>query len=124
MSEADLTQIKVMLQAEARASAELRALDAQKDKLTRAREQLREQIARLMGSHTVGLVNGTAVLKRTTSKQFAKARFRDENPDLYDLVKTYEMTEVVDQDKLREMAPEVYQQYLTVRWTNSIEVDS
>lgn len=123
MSEADLTQIKAMLQAEARATKELRASKAYQDKLTRARDQLRDQIARLMGSHDVGIVDGTSVLKRTVSQQFAKARFREENPDLYDAVKTYEMTEVIDVDKLKEMAPNVYQEYLTVRWTNTIEVD-
>ena len=122
MSEAYLTQIKPMLEAMARADLRLRQLRAEKEKIERAREQIRTQVARLMGNHTVGLVDGVAVLKRTTSKQFATARFREENPDLYDLVKTYEMTETVDQDKLKQMAPQIHEQYLTVRWTNSLEV--
>lgn len=124
MSEVDLTAVRDLVTAMARADAEIRRVKQDLDKLTRLRDQIRDQLSRLMGNNEVGLVNGAAVLKRTTSKQFATAQFRTENPDLYELVKTYDMKEIVDTDKLVQIAPSVYEKYLTVRWTNTMEVDN
>lgn len=121
MTEVDITAIRSLVEAEAKANAMLRKLKSEQDKMTRVRDQIRAQIARVMGDNEVGLVDGAAVLKRTQSSQFATAKFRDENPDLYDMVKTFEMTEKVDKDKLAQVAPEVYGKYLTWRWTNGLE---
>lgn len=120
MTEVDMTQFAHLIEAEAKADAARRAAESEADKYERLRDDIRDQLAILMGKHDVALVDGKEVLKRTVSKQFASARFRDENPDAYEEYKVAELKYTVDTAKLREDLPEVYQRYVTTRWTNNV----
>lgn len=119
MTEIDLSLYSSLVEAEARADQARKLHEAEAAKFTRARDEIREQLALLMGDATVGLVNGHQVLKRTPSRQFAWARFRSENPDMWEEYKVPKLTYEVDTDKLSAEQPDVYNRYSGTRWTNS-----
>lgn len=121
-SEVDLTPFEHLIQAERNADEARRFHEAEAAKYERARDEIREQIGKLMGFHNVALVNGKEVMKKTTSKQFAKARFRTEFPDMFEEYKVRKMTFEVDTERLAAEQPQVYARFCTTRWTNSSEV--
>jgi len=123
VNEIDLTLYKSLVEQEK--VADLARIRAEKDAeaAKRVRDQIREQLEKLMGpGDGEALVDGVSMLKKTVSGQFAHARFKTNHPDLYDQVKTYDYVEKADTEQLRIIAPDIYAQYLTTRWTNSIEV--
>lgn len=123
-NELDLDQVEELVAAEARADQARIKAEKEAEGFKRVRDTIREQLARLMGDHEVGLIRNQEVLRRVSSNQFAHARFRDENPDLYEQVKTVEIKDVVDREKLAAIAPEVYAKYLGTRWTNTYGMTS
>lgn len=122
MSEIDLTAIQELIVAEKRADQARIAAEKEAAGYKRVRDQIRNQLDRVMGANEVGLVGNQEVLRKTLSEQFAHARFREENPDLWDLVKVVETKETVDVDKLKQISESTYEKYCTTRWTNTIEV--
>lgn len=121
-NEIDLTLYQSLIEAEARADDQRRIHEAEAKRYERVRNEVREQIAKLMGDATVALANGKEVLKRTPSKQFAWARFREENPAMWEEYKVPKLGYEVDTDRLRAELPEVYERYSGTRWTNTYEV--
>ena len=120
----DLTPYKPLILAEKQADDNRRYHEAEAKANERARDEIRRQLDMLMGDgeEVVGLVNGKSVLKRTKSRQFAWARFRDELPDIYDEYKTTKLAEEVDTDRLAKELPDVYTRFCSSRWTNNAEV--
>lgn len=121
-SEVDLTAFEHLIQAERNADEARRFHEAEAAKYRRARDEIREQIGKLMGLHNVALVNGKEAMRKTSSKQFAEARFREEFPDFYNEYKVRKSTWKVDTERLADELPQIYARFTTTRWTNSSEV--
>lgn len=121
MSERDLTAFSQLVLAEKAADDSRKFHEAEAKRYERARDEIREQLDLLMGNdpEVVGLVNGKDVLKRTKSKQFAWARFREEMPDIYAEYKIVEIKDGVDTDRLEKELPDVYARFCSNRWTNN-----
>lgn len=117
----DLSIYEVLIVAEGNADTARKYHEAEAKKNARARDEIREQIDLLLGDgdEVVALVNGKEVLKRTKSKQFAWARFRDELPDIYSEYKVTKLAEEVDTDRLAKELPDVYARFCSNRWTNN-----
>jgi hypothetical protein len=122
MSEIDLSAYAQLVQAEKSADESRRYHEAEAKQYERVRDQIREQLARVMGTAELGIINGKEVLKRTTSEQFAWARFRTENPDIAAEYIVPKLVEEVDKKRLASELPDLYHRYCTVRWTNNSEV--
>lgn len=122
MSEIDLTQYANLIEAEYAADQARRFHKAEAEKYERVRDQCREELAKKMGIHTVALVNGKQVLKRTMSKQFADAKFKAAHPDIWGEYVIPRLKYELDMDKLRADLPDLVAQYSTQRWTNNSEV--
>lgn len=122
MSEIDLTGSASLIEAEHAADQARRFHKAEAEKYERVRDECRAELRRRMGVHTVALVNGKEVLKRTMSKQFADARFRAAHPDIWDEYKTPHLEYVLDMDNLRKDLPDLVAEFSTERWTNNWEV--
>lgn len=122
MSEIDLTEAAALVEQEYALDQTRRFHKAEAEKYERARDEVRKDLARLMGVHDVALVNGKPVLRRTLSKQFAHSRFRDAHPDIFDEYKTPHLEYVLDMDRLRKELPDLVAQFSTERWTNNSEV--
>lgn len=120
--EVDLTLYASLIEMERKADEGRRFHEKEAAKFTRARDEIREQLAKLMGSAHVGLVNGKQAMRRTESKQFAKARFAAEYPEMYEEYKVPKLVYEVDTQRLETEQPDVYSQFTTTRWTNSSEV--
>ena len=117
----DLSFYKALVVAEDNADTARRFHEAEAKKYGRVRDEIREQLDQLLGDgdEVVALVNGKETLRRTKSKQFAWARFRDEMPHLYADYKTTRLAEEVDTDRLAKELPDVYARFCSNRWTNN-----
>lgn len=120
--EKDLTAFAQLVQAEKSADDARRFHEAEAKRYERARDEIRQQLAILMGAASVALVNGKEVLKKTTSGQFAWRRFVDENPDVAKDYIVPKLVDEVDKDRLAKELPDLYERYCTVRWTNNAQV--
>lgn len=118
----DLSHYESLVVAEDNADTARRFHESEAKKYTRVRDEIREQLDLLMGDAEVGLVNGKDVLRRTKSKQFAWAKFRDELPDIYAEYKVVRLAEEVDTDRLAKELPDVYARFCSSRWTNNAGV--
>ena len=118
----DLTIIEPLILAHRRArNAEAQHKQEAEAYARRARE-IEEQIAKVMGNARVGLVGDKEVIRRTPTTQFASALFRTQRPDLWEQVKTVEIKDVIDFDKLKQIDPEAYAEFQVTRWYNKAEV--
>ena len=120
----DLTPFAALVLAEKQADDSRRFHEAEAKSYERVRDEIRMQLDLLMGdgAEVVGLVGNKEVLKRTKSRQFAWARFRDELPDIYAEYKTVKLAEEVDTNRLAKELPDVYARFCSSRWTNNAEV--
>lgn len=122
MSEIDLTRYADLIEAERAADTERRAHEAEAKRYERIRDDARTRLAQLMGIHDVGLVDGKQVIRKTPSKQFAHARFRESHPDLWQDYVVPKLEYVLDMDRLRAELPQLVAEFSTQRWTNNSEV--
>jgi uncharacterized protein YabN with tetrapyrrole methylase and pyrophosphatase domain len=122
MTEIDLGAFASLVQAEKSADDSRRFHEAEAKQYERVRDQIREQLAKVMGNAEVGIINGKEVLKKTSSKSFAWARFRDENPDIAPEYTVSKLVDEIDKERLAKELPNLYARYCTTRWTNNSEV--
>jgi hypothetical protein len=120
--EADLSEWATLVEEEFTADQARRFHEAEAKKYERVRDRARAQLSEKMGDAAIGVINGKPVLKRTTSKQFAHARFRERYPDLYSDYLVPKLEYVLDMDKLRTELPRLVEEFSSVRWTNTSEV--
>ena len=119
MSEIDLSNFRMLVEAEANADTARRFHLAEAKKYERVRDQCREQLEKVMGVCEVGLIDGKEVLGRKLSEQFAPARFRTEHPDIAEDYIVQKITDELDVDRLRKDLPDLAAQYFTTKWTNN-----
>lgn len=120
--EVDLTAHAALVEEEYNADTARRFHEAEAQKWERVRDKARARLAEVMGTASTGLINGKPVLKRTVSKQFAPARFKQRYPDLYADYLVPRLEYVLDMDKLRTELPRIVDEFSARRWTNTSEV--
>lgn len=122
MTDKDLTAFESLIRAERAADDARRYHESEARGAERVRDEIRRQLAALMGNAEVGLVNGREVLRKTTSEQFAWARFAKENPGIAAEYTVKKLVDEIDKQRLHDELPDLYAQYCTTRWTNNSEV--
>jgi hypothetical protein len=120
--EVDLTAYVELIEAEKAADDARRYHEAEASKYERVRDARRAELERVMGIHSIGLVSGVPVIRKTLSKQFAPAKFRTKYPDLYRSYLAPKIEYGLDMDKLREELPDIVAEFSSLRWTNGSEV--
>lgn len=122
MSTIDLTQHQYLLVEIAEADRTRRFHEAEAAKHRRIRDEGRERLARIMGMHEMGMIDGKEVVKRTTTAQFAYAQFEKLYPEIAAEYKVPKLEYVLNMDKLRADLPQLVAEMSTVRWTIDTEV--
>ena len=114
--EIDLTPYRDLVKAHEELNRMDRELDKEKERIRRAREDVRLALSLVFKGAEAGVLDGRVVLRRKVTTQFATARFAKEHPDK---AKQFEMPVLkytTNTDELRKVDPELYNSYLTVRW--------
>lgn len=121
---ADLKIVTPLVRAHAKAKAAQRAATAEAEKYKRVTRQIEEQLARVMGADTQGFIDNEEVIRRSPSSQFARAEFAKAHPDLAAQCTHLALRDELDLDELKQLDPDVYEQFLVVRWYNKMDVGS
>lgn len=117
MSEIDLSHRADLVLAARSADERRRFHLAEAEKYERARDEIRDELAREMGDAEVGLVNGKPVITKKESMQFAVAKFREAHPDIFEAYKRLKVVDDLDKAKLKAELPEVFAEFAVTRWT-------
>lgn len=88
------------------------ALDAAKHWKARA-DQLKEQLATILGSAEVGTVNGEEAVTFRPSADFSEGKFKAKYPDLYRAYVITRTVEQIDLVALKRTRPELYEEFRT-----------
>lgn len=121
-NEIDLTVHAYLVEEENSANQARRFHEAEAKRYGRIRDAARARLDKLMGVHTVGVVNGVQVIRKTLSDQFAHARFRNRYPQLYADYLVPKLEYVLDMDRLNKELPQIVAEFSTLRWTNNSDV--
>lgn len=120
----DVSMIKPMLEAYAKAKI-AKSFHANKvNEYKRACEQFEEQFAQILGAETEGLVGNQLAIRRSPTDQFAKAEFAKKYPDLARQCTVEVPKQVLDTDMLKQLDPAVYEEFLVTRWYNYLEPEA
>lgn len=121
MSTIDLAQHQSLLVEIAEADRARRFHESEAAKYARIRDEGRKELAKIMGLHEVGMIDGKDVVKRTLTGQFAYARFEKLYPEIASEYKVPKLEYHLDMDRLRQDLPQLVAEMSTTRWTIDVE---